>query len=245
MVPAFTGMHENRGHWPTECIFAFAHQFSSDQFTGLYNVASYTLWRSGIDQTPAYDWHRRMLQTLQSAPGAKRTWVLKAPSHLSSLPLVFATYPDAHVVITHRDPLRVVGSLADLMATLHWMHSDHVDHEVLVQFLCMGLELQMDAVTAERDAGDLPSDQITDVRYADLVADPVGTVTRLYDAWGKELTPAFRAALDDWVAARHAPSSSGGRATHDYRFEDTGLDLAEHRALVAAYQARFDVPSEV
>jgi Sulfotransferase family len=240
MVPAFTAMHENRGFWPTECIFAFAHQFSSDQFTGLYNVPSYTIWRSGIDQAPAYEWHRAMLQTLQAAAPTPR-WVLKAPSHLSSLPLVFATYPDARVVITHRDPLRVVGSLADMMATLHWMHSDHVDHEVLVQFLCMGLELQMDAVTAERDAGSLPEGQIADVRYADLVADPIGVVTALYQGWDLEMADTFRARLEAYVAARH--THRGTR--HDYRFEDTGLDVVEHRALVAGYQARFGIDSEV
>jgi hypothetical protein len=240
MVPAFTGMHENRGHLPTECIFAFAHQFSSDQFTGLYNVGSYTIWRSGVDQSPVYDWHRRMLQTLQRGAPTDH-WVLKAPSHLSSLDLVFATYPDARVVITHRDPLRVVGSLADLMATLHWMHSDHVDHAVLVEFLTMGLELQMDAVTAERDSGALPSDQIADVRYTDLIADPIGTVESLYETWGLPFGDEHRRRLTDYVEARHAHRA----AEHDYSFADTGLDLGEHRSLVAAYQERFDVPSEV
>ncbi len=34
MVPAFTAMHENGGRLPTECIFVFAHQFSSDMYTG-------------------------------------------------------------------------------------------------------------------------------------------------------------------------------------------------------------------
>ncbi len=63
-------------------------------------------------------------------------------------------------MITHRDPLRVIGSLSDLMATLHFMHSDHVDHGVLVEFMAMGLEMQMDHVTAERDAGAIPDDQI-------------------------------------------------------------------------------------
>jgi hypothetical protein len=248
MVPAFTTMHENRGHLPTECIFLFAHQFSSDQFTGLYNVGSYTVWRSGVDQTPIYDWHRHMLQTLQwgAAPNPWRRFVLKAPSHLGSLPLVFSTYPDARVVMLHRDPLRVVGSLADLMATLHWMHSDHADYDLLVQFMCMGLELQMDAVTAERDAGVLPADQIADVRYTDLVADPIGVVERLYAGWDLEVTPEFRSALDTYVAARHTPRAAGaGPARHDYRFEDTGLDLATHRSLVAGYQNRFEVASEV
>ena len=241
MVPAFTAMHENRGFLPTECIFLFAHQCSSDMFTGLYNVASYTIWRSGVDQAPIYDWHRRMLQTLQWGAPTER-WVLKAPSHLAALPLVFATYPDARVVITHRDPLRVVGSLADLMATLHWMHSDHVDYEVLVEFLTMGVELQMDAVTAERDSGSLPADQIADVRYGDLVRDPIAVVQGLYDSWGLGVSGAFARRLEDYVAARHAHREPGG---HDYRFEDTGLDLAAHRALVAGYLDRFGIEREV
>jgi hypothetical protein len=241
MVPAFTAMHENRGHLPTECIFVFAHQFSSDVFTGLYNVPSYTIGRSGADETPIYDWHRRMLKTLQWGAPTKR-WVLKAPSHLSSLAHVFATYPDAQVVITHRDPLRVMGSLADMMATLHWMHTDHVDHEILVMFLSMGLEMQMDAVTAERDSGSLPAEQISDVLYRDMVADPVGVVTRLYESWDRPVSDVFRSRLEAYVEARHAHRGAGG---HDYSFADTGLDVAEHRALVAGYQARFGVPSEV
>ncbi len=246
MVPAFTAMHENGGNLPTECIFLFAHQFSSDMFTGIYNVPSYTIWKSGVDQTPAYEWHRRMLQTLQWAPGSDRSptpsWTVKAPSHLGSLDLVFATYPDARVVMTHRDPLRVMGSLADTMATLHWMHSDRVAHAELVEFLCMGVEIQMNEVTQVRDSGSLPTEQISDVVYKDLVADPIGTVTAIYGTWGLTLSDAALDRLHAYVDARHLNREVG---THDYRFEDTGLDLAEHRALVAPYQERFAVPSEV
>ena len=242
MVPAFTAMHENGGRLPTECIFAFAHQFSSDIFTGLYNVSEYTIWRSGQDQAPIYDWHKRHLQTLQWVSERPTPWwVVKAPSHLSALPLLFATYPDARVVITHRDPLRVIGSLADLMATLHYMHSDHVDHGVLVAFMAMGLELQMDQVAAERDAGAVPNDQIADVIYQDLVADPEGVIERLYTGWGLPVTDAFGAAIKSYLRARH----TGRASAHDYSFADTGLDLATHRALLAPYQERFGVPSEV
>jgi hypothetical protein len=242
MVPAFTKMHENGGHLPTECIFAFAHQFSSDQFTGLYNIPSYTIWKSGIDQTPIYEWHKRMLQTLQWATPTEH-FVVKAPSHLSSLPLVFAAYPDARVVITHRDPLRVVGSLADTMATLHWMHSNRVAHDDLIEFLCMGLELQMNSVTQERDSGALPDDQISDVLYSDLTQDPLGTVKKLYEGWGLPLSEPAAGAMKAYVDERH--SNRGGGSEHRYKFSDTGLDLAEHRALVRDYQDRFGVASEV
>jgi len=242
MIPSFTAMHENGGRLPTECIFAFAHQFSTDMYTGTANVPGYTIWRSGIDQTPIYDWHKRHLQTLQWLGERPTTrWVVKAPSHLSALPLVFATYPDARVVITHRDPLRVVGSLADLMATLHWMHSDEADYRVLVEFLAMGLELQMDAVTAERDAGGVPERQINDVLYRDLVADPVSVVEQLYATWSLPVSDEFRAGLEAYLSARHTHR----KGAHDYSFLDTGLDLRTHRGLVKAYQDRFGVPSEV
>ena len=170
-------------------------------------------------------------------------WVVKAPSHLSALPLVFSTYPDARVVITHRDPLRVIGSLADLMATLHYMHSDHVDHGVLVEFMAMGLEMQMDHVTAERDAGDIPDDQIADVVYRDLVADPRRRRSSgLYAGWDLPLTRRSSAppSRPTWPpATRAAPA---GTTTPS---PTPGSTWPTHRALVAPYQERFGVPSEV
>ncbi len=78
--------------------------------------------------------------------------------------------------------------------------------------------------------------------YKDLVADPIGTVTRIYDTWGLTLPDKALDRLHAYVGARHL---NRGVGNHDYRFEDTGLDLAEHRALVADYQERFAVPSEV
>jgi hypothetical protein len=51
----------------------------------------------------------------------------------------------------------------------------------------------------------------------------------------------FRTALESYLAARHSGRAGG----HEYSFADTGLDLATHRALLAPYQERFEVPSEV
>jgi hypothetical protein len=107
--------------------------------------------------------------------------------------------------------------------------------------MAMGLEHQMQDVAAERDAGLFPGDQITDVVYKDLVADPVGVIERLYGYWELPVSVEFQSALTAYLAARHTGRSSG----HDYSFADTGLDLATHRALLKQYQERFRVPSEV
>ena len=240
MVPAFTAMHENSGALPTECIFVFAHQFVCDMFLGQYKCPSYAIWQSGIDKAPLYAFHRKVLSLLQSRHAGER-WVLKAPSHLSQLANLFATYPDARVVLTHRDPLKVVGSLADLMATLQWMRTDDVDYEAIIPLIAFGSWMQLDHITAERDAGTLPDDQIADVVYRHLVADPIGTVHRLYGGWGMAVTDEYAAALERLVAER----TQHRHGVHEYRFEDTGLDLAEERARVAPYQERYGVPSEV
>jgi hypothetical protein len=43
-------------------------------------------------------------------PGKR--WVLKAPSHLLGLSALFQVYPDADIILTHRDPLKVLPSCA-------------------------------------------------------------------------------------------------------------------------------------
>ena len=240
MIPAFTAMHENAGDLPTECIFIFAHQFVCDMFLGQYNCPTYAIWQSGIDKAPLYEFHRKTLSLLQSRHAGAR-WVLKAPSHLSQLANLFSVYPDARVVITHRDPLKVVGSLADLMATLQAMRTDHVDYDAIIALIAFGSWSQLDRVTDDRDTGALPDAQIADVVYRDLVSDPIGTVHALYDRWGLEVSHDYAAALERHVQQR----AQHRHGAHEYRFEDTGLDLATERARVAPYQERYGVPSEV
>ncbi len=239
-LPAIRTMHEHGAHLPSECIYLFAHEFATDMFTGYYQIPSYTMWMAARDQTPLYARHRRLLQLLQWRRPARR-WVLKAPSHMNHLRELFAAYPDARVVITHRDPLQVLGSLANLMASLRWTRSDRVDYGALVGAMAFGHAFLAERVMVERDGGGLPEDQILDVRYCDLVADPVGTVRRIGEWQGAPLGAEAEAAIGGWIARR--PKDRHG--AHDYSFADTGLDLATERARHAEYQRRYAVPSEV
>ena len=239
-IPAFTAMHENAGHLPTECIFLFAQEMVTDMFTGEFRVPSYTMWVAGCDKAPLYASHRRLLQLLQSRDRRAR-WVLKAPSHLSALPALFAEYPDARVVWTHRDPLRVVGSLCNLMATLHWMRSDHVDYAAIVAAMSFGLPYLCNEVREQRARGELPEDRIADLRYADLVEDPLACVRGLYADWGETLSGEAETRMRAYLEAR---ATRPGTA-HEYDFATTGLDVGSARARVADYQERYGVPSEV
>ena len=199
------------------------------------------MWMATRDQTPLYARHRRLLQLLQWRRPAQR-WVLKAPSHMNHLRELFAAYPDARVVITHRDPLQVLGSLANLMASLRWTRSDHVDYQAVVAAMAFGHALSRRAGDeAARLAARCPRTRSSTCATAICVADPAGTV-RAIGAWqGAPLGADAEAAIRRWVDAR--PKDRHG--AHEYSFADTGLDLATERARHAEYQQRYGVPSEV
>jgi len=240
IAPEYETMHENGGDVPNEDPLIDMLEFASDHLMGSYPVPSYSRWLARADSRPVFRAHRRFLQLLQwRCPGER--WVLKAPSYLAKLPQFFAEYPDAYVVLTHRDPLSVLPSLVSIMATLRWMHTDTVDVEAVVKSAVGGTAIAMDLVMRWRDDGTLPDDRIVDVRFDELVGDPWRTLHALYERIGAELTDDTEERMHGYLDAR--PRQRHGR--HEYTFADTGLDLRETRARFADYQARYEVPSEV
>lgn len=240
LQPAYDGMHHNDGDEPNECIFATMLEFLSDQWGGTYEVPTYSAYLVGADQTEAYRYHRKVLQTLQRRERGDR-WVLKAPSHLSQLRTLFTVYPDARVVQIHRDPLRTVPSTISLMGTIRSMRGEHVDVGSLAPWVSLGYAAMLDDTMDARASGELPDGQFVDVRYADLMADPVEAIRTLYDSLGIEAPSSLDAAITAHVRAR----PKGARGTHRYSLADTGLDPAVERARFERYQAHYGVPDEI
>jgi hypothetical protein len=193
----------------------------------------------GADHTDAYRYHRRVLQTLQHRRGADR-WVLKAPSHLGQLRTLFAVYPDARVVQIHRDPLKTVPSTISLMGTIRSMRGEPVDVDSLVALVSFGYGVMLDAVIDGRASGRLPDAQFVDVRYADLLRDPVDALAGVYD----ELGIGFDDALADAVLRHLAARPKDRAGPHRYSLGDTGLDVAPERERFRRYQQHYDVPDE-
>jgi len=240
VAPEYRTMHENGGDVPNEDPLMDQLEFASDHLMGSYPVPSYARWLARSNPAPVFAAHRRFLQLLQwRCPGDR--WVLKSPSYLAKLPAFFAEYPDAYVVLTHRDPLKVLPSLVSLMATLRWMHSDTVDVAAVVKSAVGGTAIAMDLVMQWRADGTLPDDRLIDVRFDELVGDPWPTMRALYERTGATLTHPVEERMRAYLDAR--PRERHGR--HDYDFADTGLDLAQTRERFAAYQARYAVPSEL
>jgi hypothetical protein len=91
-----------------------------------------------------------------------------------------------------------------------------------------------------RANGELP-DRIVDVHFADLMADPVGAVSRAYETMGRELTGLHADAIRRYVANR--PQGTFGK--HAYSAESFGIDEQALRERMRPYTNYYDVCLEV
>jgi len=116
--------------------------------------------------------------------------------------------------------------------------SDVVDPVEVGQHWSRKIERMLRRGLAARDGR--TAGALIDVRYADLVADPLAEVQRVYRSLEQPLTPAAVAAMEAWRATN--PQHKHGH--HRYRLQDFGLDQQQLRRLFADYCARFAIPSE-
>jgi hypothetical protein len=231
-------IHPTYVHEAEEEIVFLADAFLSHIPEASCDVPRYRGWIDTQDFAPAYRWVRRMLQLLQWQKRLRgeppRPFVLKTPAHLGYLDTLLTEFPDAHIVHSHRDPVAVVTSGASLNTTLWRTHCDAVDpHEVGRQWL-ERMGWSCDRAMASRAS--IPPDRVTDVAFADSVADPIGAAERILAAVGLGLTADSVVAMEAWIAQDAKRESL---PVHRYTAEDFGLTAEQIRERFAAYSDRF------
>jgi hypothetical protein len=199
------------------------------------NVPAYSDWLLEADYRSAYEYHRSVLQVLQSG-GRRGAWTLKSPNHAIALDALHAVYPDAPLVLLRRDPTVLCASACSLISTLTGTFSD-ADH--IAAHWTQLLATSIERIEAFRLAH--PEHEIIDVQYADLVGDPLRTVKTVYGACDRVLDDRARAAIAACVTA----SPKGRFGTHGYRLDEFGLRADAIRDRFADYIERYDVPTEV
>ncbi len=111
--PPLRAMHPFGATLAQECVSLFMFDVRTLALETQAHVPTYARWLETADMAPAYAQHLLALQSLQSRQPTER-WILKTPNHLWQIRTLLATYPDARVIWTHRDPGPVVTSLASL-----------------------------------------------------------------------------------------------------------------------------------
>ena len=202
-------------------------------------MPTYVEWLQQCDMTPAYEWHRLVLQILQRRFD-RSGWILKSPVHGHSLPVLLDVYPDARIVVTHRDPLAVLGSVTSLIATMRYAHSDAVDFAEIGRYHADLYGRSLERLVDLTEDGTLTPDAVRHSHFATFMADPVATTADVFAALDRPFTSDIKEAIQEHLAEN--PRDAKGE--HRYAFTDLGLDEAAERTRFARYQAHFAVPNE-
>ena len=243
VIPEIDSMHEFRATLPTENIHMHCLNFQSPAWFNSFGgqVAGYNRYMEKRGALSAFQYEKRVLKLLQWK-NPRRHWVMKSPASIVHIPDILKVYPDVGLVWTHRDPVKALSSLVNLIGTLLWSRSDrpfiggaleaHTNAEVGAAML----SLPIDWI----ESGVLPKERLCSIHYRDFVADPVQVVKTIYRYFGMDITDQGLAAMQKYMDDN--PRSS--RPTHQYETGGEGRISAERR-VYQRYQQYFGVPDEV
>ncbi len=205
-------------------------------------VARAPEWRDyylAHDQTPHYAYLKRVLQILQWYRPRDR-WVLKSPQHLEQIGPLLTTFPDATIVVTHRDPVAVVQSTATMLTYGARTAYRTPRPDWYVDYWTDRIGRLLDASLRDRHL--LPEHRTVDVFFDEYMADEMGTLQRVYDCAGIELTDDARTEIAAYQADH--PRGKEGRVVYDLR-GDFSVTPEEVRSRFGAYLDHFPVRIEV
>ncbi|MBM3828192.1 MAG: sulfotransferase [Actinobacteria bacterium] len=205
-------------------------------------VARCPRWRDyylSHDQQPHYDYMHTMLKVLTFLRPRSR-WILKSPQHFEQIGPLLRTFPDATIVMTHRDPVSVIQSAATMMTYAARMAYRTIDPGWYIDYWTDRIEKLLTA--AVRDVHLIPEGRRVDVRFQDFMADDRATIQRVFEFAGHSLDEQATRQIEQRLENR----SREGQATVEYDVRaDFGRQPAEIRERFVAYMEKFGVDAEV
>jgi Sulfotransferase family len=229
-----TSMLPSSPDGPSECLELLNLSFRCSMLDTVAQTPSYGAWLMDCDYGPAYRYHERVLKLLQWHRPPNR-WRLKTPAHMFGIDALDAVYPDAKFVITHRDPAKVMASLASVETAVVRMYTGKADPLYFGRHCVDDWDRALRRFLAFRDR--VGEDRFFDIAFTDMQRDPVGTVRGLYEWLGEDLTPETAAAMQAWWDGSQDDRSAGGG--HHYTPEEFGLDADALHQRFAYYSERF------
>lgn len=204
---------------------------------------SYYDYISQCDQLPMYQHLYAQMQYLQWQDGGARNrpWIMKSPVHTRALDSLLAVFPDAVLVHCHREPEKILPSIAALIEEARKIGSDHVDQKVLgdemLEYWSSSLNRYLDIRKT------LPADRILDIQFQEIIDDVVDVIQRIYAYANLPLK-------DDAITAfknheEHRPDRHWGNYT--YSAEDYGYTpeiIANHFSTYCKQYINGNTPSK-
>jgi Sulfotransferase family len=233
VAPKFKTIHPLGARLPEECHRLTANTFRDLIYAVRYRVPDYLVWLRHQSMVPAYEFHLTQLRCVLFRQAGSRL-LLKGPSHLWHLEALATVYPDARIIRLHRSPIEAVSSVCSLTSVVRGARSDEVDNEEIGWYWLDQIGTVLDDLRPGVGPTQLPP---LDVRYADFIADPLGTAGRVCDFLGVPLTDEASRRMSAFIA--HDPGTAA--VPHRYTPQEFGLRPEQLEERFASYIAAFDL----
>ena len=237
--PDLIAAHPMDAHAPDEEIMLLEHAFMSGNPEAFCSVPRYARQLEDADARPGYAYLDRLLRFLQwqkkrAGQDADR-WVLKTPHHIGFVDVLFETFPDSKVILTHRDPVQTIPSMCSLIHSIRVLNSDRVDAIEIGHQWSSRLVRMMDRCM---DIHEKCPERFMNIQYRDLIADPMTSARQIYDFVDMEWTSEAESGMRKW-AVEHAREK---RPVHSYTLEQYGFTEESLRRDFARYYECFIDP---
>jgi hypothetical protein len=240
VTPLLASMHPMEPEHIHEELELMGPDFASYNFEWLSKSPRWRDHYLGSDQTPHYEYLKRVLQLLQwqrREPGKR--WVLKCPQHLEQLPVLLKVFPDATLVFTHRDPVAVIQSTITMQAYTQRMQRPSVEMAWLRDYWVARIEHLLRACV--RDRALARPGRSVDCPFHVFMRDPWKILDEVYTKAQLPLTAQARGQLEHYLAAH--PRGKAGQVLYDIK-RDFDLDPHQLRGRFAFYLDRFEISAE-
>eukprot|EP00732_Lithocolla_globosa_P004737 Lithocolla_globosa_v1_NODE_4500_length_1420_cov_50.832357.p1 type:complete len:449 gc:universal NODE_4500_length_1420_cov_50.832357:1375-29(-) len=233
MITEMIKSHPSGAREIDEELLIVFHQWMQGMFHMPVLGKEYEDWYFEEDNKAAgYLYLKRFVQMLQSSHEPENHWVLKAPTHCMYLPHLFNNFPDACMIITHRDPKAVVPSFSRYVESQVGYYFDDytLDRRLISRQINKMCQLSADRLIKFRKSHK-NKDQFLDIKYDNLVKDPVGVVRGIYQHFGETFTEKYAEEIKKYM--ENNPQGKHGRAK--YSTDMYGLDEAAMDKSYAEY----------
>lgn len=234
LAPELASIHPLDPDAPDEEILVLCQMFVSTMVEGMIFAPDFTRWLDEYDQSKGHDYLKTILQYLQWQDPSRRgkRWILKSPSNLPYASLAADAFPDALLIMTHRDLLETVPSYVSMQAALYKLSADISEADVAVFWVRRLAEwMQMFEAARER----IGEARFIDIDYKAVGENPIAQARHVLDRMGIATDLGTEEALKEFFAGNRREQ----RPMHDYSIERSGLDKAEIGRAFAAYRERY------
>ncbi len=246
-LPHMVAMHEmaaNDIHEDNELLYMDLNCYSWEFQARLPRWIDYYL---AHDRTGSYAYEKKVLQVIswyrsdkgKNPAKGQRRWLLKSPQHMENLAAIKAVFPDATMVITHRDPVDVLRSLTTMLGYSDRIRRSDIDPPALARLWADRIERLLRECVEQREAWG--ADQSLDVLFHEYMGDQEGMARRIYGLAGLDLPPEIEAKLLGYL--NENPRHAHGKVIYDLEGV-FGMNVAQLREQYAFYYNRFPVKQE-